>query len=59
MSGVQISVRLDPELLRRLDAAAEERVVGRGLLIGRLLERGLDQLGPVSDMWVDDRPGGG
>lgn len=44
---VTVSLRLDPDLLKRLDAAAEERDLGRNALAARLLERGLGQLAPI------------
>jgi predicted transcriptional regulator len=51
-SRATVSLRLAPDLLRRLDAAAEERDVGRNWLIGRLLEEGLERLVPVDELFV-------
>jgi len=45
---ITVALRLDPALRDRLDAAAEERDLGRNALAARLLERGLDQLAPLT-----------
>lgn len=42
-----MTIRIKPELLERLDAAAEDRVVGRNLLLQYALERYLEELPPV------------
>lgn len=42
-----LSVQIPPSLLDRLNQAAHDRVVGRSLLVRRLLEIGLDHLAPI------------
>ena len=46
----QITVRLSEDLVDRLDAAAEERVMGRNRLIQFLLAEGLENLIPVEEL---------
>lgn len=46
--AVSITLRLPDGLVGRLTDAARERIVGRNLLIQRLLERALDDLPPLS-----------
>lgn len=45
---VTVALRLPADLRDRLDAAARERDLGRNALVTRLLERGLDQLAPLT-----------
>lgn len=48
----QPSVRLPPELMKRLEDAAQERMVSRNWLATRLLEEGLDRLIPLDEIRV-------
>ena len=45
---IATAVRLPPDLLARLDAVCEERVVSRNLVITKALERFLDSLVPLN-----------
>lgn len=45
-----LTVQLPGELIDRLTAAAEERVIGRSLLIEHLLSQGLDDLVPMGEL---------
>jgi hypothetical protein len=47
---VQTSLRLAPDVLDRLQTAADERGIGRNLLIEWLLADGLDRLIPVDEL---------
>lgn len=49
---VQISVRLTPELVRRLDEVCEQRMIGRNLLISKAVENMLDRLAPVDEAFT-------
>lgn len=49
-------IRLDPELVERAEAAANERVVSLRWLVGRILEEGLDRLTPVADFRLTRAP---
>lgn len=45
----QISVRLAPELVQRLDALCEQRMIGRNLIVARAIARLVDELAAVDD----------
>lgn len=47
--SVQITVRLNPDVVKRLDDACDKRVVGRNLLVSTAIERLLDTLEPVEN----------
>jgi hypothetical protein len=52
---VDVLLWLPAELLEAIDEAADERVVGRQLLMVRLLEEGIDRLAPVERLTEDRR----
>lgn len=52
MTRVGAYVRLDDDLLGRLDRQADRRMVSRSLLVGRAVERLLDELEDPSD-WLE------
>lgn len=47
----RISIALSRETHQRLMTAAEERLVSPGLIAARAIEKFLDQLGPVGEMF--------
>lgn len=55
---LSITVRLDPDLVARLDEEAHDREVGRTLLVDRALRHYLDRLVPVDELvlTIPDHP---
>jgi len=47
---VSTTVRLDAQMLQRVDAAAEERGVGRNWLIEHFIADGMERLIPVEEL---------
>lgn len=50
------SVQIDAGLIVRIDGEAEARMMGRRLLIERLLTGALDALAPVADVRLQQAP---
>lgn len=49
-AGRTLSIRLPEELIARIDAAAQERLVSRAFIAEHLISEGLENLIPVEEM---------
>lgn len=53
------AVQIDAELVKRLDKAADERLLGRRLLAEALLRDGLERLAPAAVLFEGGEPAAG
>lgn len=57
-TGPTTTVQISTELAKRLDRAADERLLGRRLLAEALISNGLDRLPPAQVLFTDENGSG-